>query len=64
MLAKSRRSQLRIIFKGTGKGQGQPPDVSYEKAVRFRNIQRNTLKEHLEEHLPTAASEREALMLY
>ena len=63
MLAKGRSSHQRIIFKGTdGKGQKQPPDVLYEtKAVIFRDIQRNT---YFEEHLRTAASEREALILY
>ena len=64
MLAKGRSSHQGIIFKGTGKGQKQPPDVFYEKAVIFRNIQRNTLKKHLfEEHLRMAVSEREAVRL-
>ena len=36
-----------------------------KKAVIFRNIQRDTLKEtYFEEHLQTAASEREALIFY
>ena len=47
VLAKGRSSHQKIILKGTGKGQKQPPDVFYEKVAIFCNIQRNTLKKHL-----------------
>ena len=47
MLAKGISSHQRIILKGAGEGQKQPPDVSMKKAVIFRNIQTNTLKDQL-----------------